>query len=251
MSRIASPFQSRQSSKAEDAHLGPPQPHVAQVCQESACCRSGSTRPSWSHTCLHHLLPGSILLRRPGAYSPVMRQALVLPPAIYRSRSPPSARVPLPLVAGFVGATGGRRRARHAIYPRRTCAGRRTRHEREVSSLSDRLGRVGAGGPAFEGAQIRHGIRGAPAPSTARPSTTTCTSTPRRDRRPRHLRLGLIDSWPAPRHPRHRPTGLIQVEARDELPPNSAIAWSCWGAPVHRVQAGRGRRHARDRPDPG
>jgi uncharacterized 2Fe-2S/4Fe-4S cluster protein (DUF4445 family) len=141
--------------------------HVAEVCREAGVL------PKWiykvvivGNTCMHHLLLGidpSYVGLAP--YAPVMRQALTLPARDLPLKVAPDARVCLlPLVAGFVGADAVAVALATRIYAAtdvRVAVDIGTNGEVLLGSR-DRLWACSApAGPAFEGAQIRHGMRGA------------------------------------------------------------------------------------------
>jgi len=179
------------------------------------------------NTCMHHMLlgidPTHVGL---APYAPVVRHAVVLPARALHLKVNPEARVCfLPIVAGFVGADAVAGVLATRIYESplpRALVDIGTNGE-VVMGTRDRLMACSApAGPALEGAQIRHGMRGAAGAidrvwlegDTIRyhvlgegPPQGICGS-------------GLIDAvavaldsgvldW----------TGLIQVEARDRLPP--------------------------------
>lgn len=140
---------------------------VAEVCEQSGVL------PKWiykavvvGNTCMHHLLLGidpSYVGLAP--YAPVMRHPLVLPARELFLRIAPEARVCLlPLVAGFVGAD-----AVGVALATRIDEGPEVRVAVDIGTNGevllgsrDRLWAASApAGPALEGAQIRHGMRGA------------------------------------------------------------------------------------------
>jgi uncharacterized 2Fe-2S/4Fe-4S cluster protein (DUF4445 family) len=118
------------------------------------------------NTCMHHVLLGidpTYVGLSP--YSAVLRHPLVLPARTLRLKVNPEARVCfLPLVAGFVGAD-----AVGAALATRLDESARVRavvdigtNGEVVMGTRDRLMACSApAGPALEGAQIRHGMRGA------------------------------------------------------------------------------------------
>src|SRR6266403_1478208 len=204
MSRIAfAQFNPTNLRKLQTRIVGLLNQHVAEV------CRTSGVLPKWiykavvvGNTCMHHLLlgidPSHVGL---APYAPVMRHAAVLPARELLLKIAPEARVCLlPLVAGFVGADavavalGSRERLFACSAP---------------------------AGPALEGAQIRHGMRGAQGAVDrvtidADVRVHTIGETPALgicgsgliDLLAGLLDAGVID-W----------TGLIRVEARDSLPP--------------------------------
>jgi uncharacterized 2Fe-2S/4Fe-4S cluster protein (DUF4445 family) len=141
--------------------------HIAEVCRESG------VMPKWiykvvivGNTCMHHLLLGidpSYVGLAP--YAPVMRHAVIRPARDLSLKIAPEARVCLlPLVAGFVGAD-----AVAVALATRLDRGQALRLAVDIGTNGEVLlawrGRLWAcsapAGPAFEGAQIRHGMRGA------------------------------------------------------------------------------------------
>jgi len=200
--------------------------HVAEVCRESGVL------PRWiykvvvvGNSCMHHLLLGidpSWLGLAP--YAPVMRHALVLPARDLNLLVAPEARVCLlPLVAGFVGADAV------AVALATRLDGGGVRLAVDIGTNGEVLlaagGRLWAcsapAGPAFEGAQIRHGMRAAPGAIDRvtvdedirlhtigeAPAQGICGSGLV------DLVAGLLDAGVID------PTGLIQVERREALPP--------------------------------
>src|SRR5437762_3575732 len=118
------------------------------------------------NTCMHHLLLGidpSYVGLAP--YAPVMRHPLVLPARELFLKVAPEARVCLlPIVAGFVGADAVAVALATRIYESaevRVAVDIGTNGEVLLGSR-DRLWACSApAGPALEGGQIRHGLRGA------------------------------------------------------------------------------------------
>src|SRR5213596_3229351 len=179
------------------------------------------------NTCMHHLLLGidpSWVGLAP--YAPVMRHALVLPARELFLKVAPEARVCLlPLVAGFVGADAVALATR--IYESaevRIAVDIGTNGEVLLGSR-DRLWACSApAGPALEGAQIRHGMRGALGAidrvtvdddihvhTIGEADPLGICGSGLIDLLAGLLDTGVID-W----------TGLIQVETRDALPPRLA-----------------------------
>jgi uncharacterized 2Fe-2S/4Fe-4S cluster protein (DUF4445 family) len=175
---------------------------------------------------MHHLLLGidpSYVGLAP--YAPVMRHALVLPACDLFLKVAPEARVCLlPLVAGFVGADAVAVALATRIHesPEVRIAVDIGTNGEVVLGSRDRLWACSApAGPALEGAQIRHGMRGAlGAIDRVRvgddvevhtigeaPALGICGSGVI------DLLAGLLDAGAIDA------TGLIQVEARDALPP--------------------------------
>src|SRR5881394_2980644 len=118
------------------------------------------------NTCMHHLLlgidPSHVGL---APYAPVMRHPLVLPARELFLKVAPEARVCLlPLVAGFVGADAVAVALATRIYEgdtRRIAVDIGTNGEVLLGSAARLWACSAPAGPALEGAQIRHGMRGA------------------------------------------------------------------------------------------
>jgi uncharacterized 2Fe-2S/4Fe-4S cluster protein (DUF4445 family) len=141
--------------------------HVAEVCRESGVLAK------WIHkvvvvgnTCMHHLLLGidpSWVGLAP--YAPVMRHAAVLPARDLHLRLPPDTPVCLlPVVAGFVGADAVAVALATRIHESpelRIAVDIGTNGEVLLGSRERLLACSAPAGPALEGAQIRHGMRGA------------------------------------------------------------------------------------------
>ena len=228
MSRIAfAQFNPTNLRKLQTRIVGLLNQHVAEV------CRTSGVLPKWiykavvvGNTCMHHLLlgidPSHVGL---APYAPVMRHAAVLSARELPLKIAPEARVCLlPLVAGFVGAdaVAVALATRLADSPAlRVAVDIGTNGEVLLGSRERLLACSAPAGPALEGAQIRHGMRGA---QGAIDKVTidhdvhihTIGETPALgicgsgliDLLAGLLDAGVID-W----------TGLIQVEARDSLPP--------------------------------
>ena len=228
MSRIAfAQFNPINLRKLQTRIVGLLNQHVAEV------CRTSGVLPKWiykavvvGNTCMHHLLlgidPSHVGL---APYAPVMRHAAVLPARELPLKIAPEARVCLlPLVAGFVGAdaVAVALATRLADSPAlRVAVDIGTNGEVLLGSRERLLACSAPAGPALEGAQIRHGMRGAQGAIDKvtighdvhihtigeTPALGICGSGLI------DLLAGLLDAgvvdW----------TGLIQVEARDSLPP--------------------------------
>jgi uncharacterized 2Fe-2S/4Fe-4S cluster protein (DUF4445 family) len=201
--------------------------HIAQACREAGVL------PKWiykvvvvGNTCMHHLLLGidpSYVGLAP--YAPVTRRPLVLAARELHLNIAPEARVCLlPLVAGFVGAD-----AVAVALATRLYAGTELRVAVDIGTNGEvllgsreRLWACSApAGPAFEGAQIRHGMRGALGAidrvsvdddvhvhTLGEGDALGICGSGLLDLLAGLLDAGVID-----------PTGLIQVEARDALAP--------------------------------
>ncbi|MBI2529016.1 MAG: DUF4445 domain-containing protein [Candidatus Rokubacteria bacterium] len=141
--------------------------HIERVAADSGVL------PKWiykivvvGNTCMHHLLlgidPSHVGL---APYAPVMRHPLVLPARELFLKVNPEARVCLlPLVAGFVGAdaVGVALATRIAETPETRIAVDIGTNGEVLLGSRDRLWACSApAGPALEGAQLRHGMRGA------------------------------------------------------------------------------------------
>ncbi len=118
------------------------------------------------NTCMHHVLLGidvSYLGLAP--YAPVIREAQSIPASVLPLKNAPRAQVcTLPILAGFVGADAMACVLSTQIY---TGTGIRclvdigTNGEMVMGSRERLIACSAPAGPAFEGAQIRHGMRGA------------------------------------------------------------------------------------------
>ncbi|SRR5712692_9464820 len=141
--------------------------HIGEVCRESGVLAK------WIHkvvvvgnTCMHHILlgidPSHVGL---APYAPVMRHPLVLPARdLFLKLGPEVPVCLLPIVAGFVGADAVAVALATRIYDSaevRIAVDIGTNGEVILGSR-DRLWACSApAGPALEGGQIRHGMRGA------------------------------------------------------------------------------------------
>jgi uncharacterized 2Fe-2S/4Fe-4S cluster protein (DUF4445 family) len=229
MSRIAfAQFNPGNLRKLTTRIIGLLNQHVAEVCREAGVL------PKWiykavvvGNTCMHHLLLGidpSWVGLAP--YAPVMRHPLVLPARDLFLKIAPEARVCLlPLVAGFVGAD-----AVAVALATRLDTGKSLRLAVDIGTNGEVLlgsrqrlwGCSAPAGPAFEGAQIRHGMRGAQGAIDRvvveddvrvhtigeAPPLGICGSG-LIDLLAGLLQAGVID-----------PSGLIRVEERNTLPPS-------------------------------
>jgi uncharacterized 2Fe-2S/4Fe-4S cluster protein (DUF4445 family) len=231
MSRIAfAQFNPGNLRKLHTRIIGLLNQHIEQICRESGVL------PKWiykivvvGNTCMHHVLlgidPSHVGL---APYAPVMRHPVVLAARELFLKVAPEARVCLlPLVAGFVGADAVGVALATRIYESadtRIAVDIGTNGEVLLGSR-DRLWACSApAGPALEGAQIRHGMRGAlgaidrvAVDDDIRVHTIGETDalgicgSGIIDLLAGLLDAGVID-W----------TGLIQVEARAVLPPRLA-----------------------------
>jgi uncharacterized 2Fe-2S/4Fe-4S cluster protein (DUF4445 family) len=196
--------------------------------------RSG-VLPQWiykitvvGNTGMHHMLlgvdPTHVGL---APYAPVLRQPLVIPARALHLKVNPEARVcVLPLVAGFVGADAVAVALATRIYESpviRAAVDIGTNGEVLMGTRERLMACSAPAGPALEGAQIRHGMRGAVGAIDRvwleagdlrhhvlgeAPPQGICGSG-LIDAVAVALDAGLID-W----------TGLIRVEAREELAPD-------------------------------
>jgi uncharacterized 2Fe-2S/4Fe-4S cluster protein (DUF4445 family) len=201
--------------------------HVTEVCREAGVL------PKWiykavivGNTCMHHLLLGidpSWVGLAP--YAPVMRHPLELAARELPLKIAPEARVCLlPLVAGFVGADAvavGLATRIYAGAEQRAAVDIGTNGEVLLGSRAHLWACSAPAGPAFEGAQIRHGMRGAQGAIDRvavaddiqvhtigeAPALGICGSGLI------DLLAGLLDAGVID------PSGLIQVEARAALAP--------------------------------
>ena len=168
MSRIAfAQFHPGNLRKLHTRIVGLLNQHIEEICRQSGVLAKWIYKVVVvGNTCMHHLLLGidpSYVGLAP--YAPVMRHALVLPARELFLKVAPEARVCLlPLVAGFVGADAVAVALATRIYESaeiRIAVDIGTNGEVLLGSR-DRLWACSApAGPALEGAQIRHGMRGA------------------------------------------------------------------------------------------
>jgi uncharacterized 2Fe-2S/4Fe-4S cluster protein (DUF4445 family) len=228
MSRIAfAQFNPGNLRKLQTRIVGLLNQHVAEV------CRASGVLPRWiykvvvvGNTCMHHLLLGidpSWVGLAP--YAPVMRHALTLSARALFLKVAPEARVCLlPLVAGFVGADAvAVALATHLDdgEPWRLAVDIGTNGE-VLLGAPPRLWACSApAGPAFEGGQVRHGMRAAAGAidrvtvgddldvhTIGEGDALGLCGSGLLDLVAGLLGAGVVD-W----------TGLIQVERRDALPP--------------------------------
>jgi len=228
MSRIAfAQFNPGNLRKLHTRILGLVNQHIAEV------CRASGVLSKWiykvvvvGNTCMHHVLlgidPSHVGL---APYAPVMRHALTLPARELFLKVAPEARVCLlPIVAGFVGADAVAVALATHIYEgdiQRIAVDIGTNGEVLLGSAARLWACSAPAGPAFEGGQIRHGMRGAAgAIDRARVSDDIDVHTIGEADALGICGSGLLDlvaglldagvvDW----------TGLIQVETRDALPP--------------------------------
>jgi uncharacterized 2Fe-2S/4Fe-4S cluster protein (DUF4445 family) len=168
MSRIAfAQFNPGNLRKLQTRILGLLNQHIAEV------CRASGVLARWiykvvvvGNTCMHHVLLGidpSWVGLAP--YAPVMRHALELSARELFLKIAPQARVCLlPLVAGFVGADAVAVALATRIHDGddlRIAVDIGTNGEVLLGSAARLWACSAPAGPAFEGGQIRHGMRGA------------------------------------------------------------------------------------------
>ncbi|HEY2991902.1 MAG TPA: ASKHA domain-containing protein [Methylomirabilota bacterium] len=228
MSRIAfAQFNPGNLRKLHTRILGLLNQHVAEV------CRASGVLSKWiykvvvvGNTCMHHVLlgidPSHVGL---APYAPVMRHALSLPARELFLKVAPEARVCLlPIVAGFVGADAVAVALATHIYEgdtQRIAVDIGTNGEVLLGSAARLMACSAPAGPAFEGGQIRHGMRGAGGAidratidddlhvhTIGEADALGICGSGLLDLVAGLLDAGIVD-W----------TGLIQVESRDALPP--------------------------------
>jgi uncharacterized 2Fe-2S/4Fe-4S cluster protein (DUF4445 family) len=228
MSRIAfAQFNPVNLRKLHTRILGLLNQHVAEVCGASGVLAKWIYKVVVvGNTCMHHVLlgidPSHVGL---APYAPVMRHALTLPARELFLKVAPEARVCLlPIVAGFVGADAvAVALATHIDEgdTQRIAVDIGTNGEVLLGSAARLMACSAPAGPAFEGGQIRHGMRGAAgAVDRVRVGEDIVVHTIGEadalgicgsgllDLVAGLLDAGVID-W----------TGLIQTESRDALPP--------------------------------
>jgi uncharacterized 2Fe-2S/4Fe-4S cluster protein (DUF4445 family) len=168
MSRIAfAQFNPGNLRKLHTRIIGLLNQHVAEVCRESGVLAKWIYKAVIvGNTCMHHLAlgidPSHVGL---APYAPVMRHAATLPARDVLLKIAPEGRVCLlPLVAGFVGADA----VAVALATRladtdalRIAVDIGTNGEVILGSRTRLMACSAPAGPALEGAQIRHGMRGA------------------------------------------------------------------------------------------
>ncbi len=228
MSRIAfAQFNPANLRKLQTRIIGLLNQHVEEIAQLSGVL------PKWiykvvvvGNTCMHHILLGidpSYVGLAP--YAPVMRHPLVLPARELFLKVNPEARVCLlPIVAGFVGADAVAVALATRIYESpeiRVAVDIGTNGEVLLGSKRHLWACSAPAGPALEGAQIRHGMRGALGAidrvrieddveihTIGEASPLGICGSGIIDALAKMLDRGIVDH-----------TGLIQVERRDRLPP--------------------------------
>jgi uncharacterized 2Fe-2S/4Fe-4S cluster protein (DUF4445 family) len=231
MSRIAfAQFNPGNLRKLHTRIIGLLNQHIEQICRESGVLAKWIYKVVVvGNTCMHHLLlgidPSHVGL---APYAPVMRHAVTLAARDLFLKVAPEARVCLlPLVAGFVGADAVAVALATRIYESaeiRVAVDIGTNGEVILGSRDHLWACSAPAGPALEGAQIRHGMRGAlGAIDRVRVDDDVHVHTIGETDALGICGSGIIDliaglldarviDW----------TGLIQVEARDTLPPKLA-----------------------------
>jgi len=178
------------------------------------------------NTCMHHIVLG-IDPSHVGAapYAPVMRHPVVLPAHELFLKVNPEARVCLlPIVAGFVGADTMGVVLATRIYESpetRIVVDIGTNGEVVLGSKTHLWACSAPAGPALEGAQLKHGMRGAlgaidrvtitddvEVHTIGEASAIGICGSGTIDALAQMLDAGILDH-----------TGLIQVDKRDQLPP--------------------------------
>jgi uncharacterized 2Fe-2S/4Fe-4S cluster protein (DUF4445 family) len=168
MSRIAfAQFNPGNLRKLHTRILGLLNRHVEQVCRESGVLAKWIYKVVVvGNTCMHHILLGidpTYVGLAP--YAPVMRHPVTLPARELFLKIAPEARVCLlPIVAGFVGADAVAVALATRIGDRpevRIAVDIGTNGEVLLGSREHLWAASAPAGPALEGAQIRHGMRGA------------------------------------------------------------------------------------------
>jgi uncharacterized 2Fe-2S/4Fe-4S cluster protein (DUF4445 family) len=228
MSRIAfAQFNPGNLRKLHTRIVGLLNQHIAQICNDSGVLAKWIYKVVVvGNTCMHHILlgidPSHVGL---APYAPVMRHALTLSARELFLKVAPEARVCLlPLVAGFVGADAVGVALATRIYESaevRIAVDIGTNGEVLLGSRERLWACSAPAGPALEGAQIRHGMRGAlGAIDRVRVDDDIHVHTIGEADALGICGSGIIDllaglldggviDW----------TGLIQVDARDSLPP--------------------------------
>ena len=228
MSRIAfAQFNPGNLRKLHTRIVGLLNQHVEQICRDSGVLAKWIYKVVVvGNTCMHHILlgidPSHVGL---APYAPVMRHAVTLSARELFLKVAPEARVCLlPLVAGFVGADAVGVALATRIYDSaeiRIAVDIGTNGEVLLGSRERLWACSAPAGPALEGAQIRHGMRGALGAidqvtidddihvhTIGEADALGICGSGVIDLLAGLLDRGVID-W----------TGLIQVDARDSLPP--------------------------------
>ena len=168
MSRIAfAQFNPGNLRKLQSRIIGLLNEHIEEIVKQSGVLAKWIYKVVVvGNTCMHHILLGidpSYVGLAP--YAPVMRHPLVLPARELFLKVNPEARVCLlPIVAGFVGADAVAVALATRIYESpeiRIAVDIGTNGEVLLGSKAHLWACSAPAGPALEGAQIRHGMRGA------------------------------------------------------------------------------------------
>ncbi|MEK6666349.1 MAG: ASKHA domain-containing protein [candidate division NC10 bacterium] len=228
MSRIAfAQFNPANLRKLQTRIIGLLNQHVEEIVRQSGVLAKWIYKVVVvGNTCMHHILLGidpSYVGLAP--YAPVMRHPLVLPARDLFLKVNPEARVCLlPIVAGFVGADAVAVALATRIYESpeiRIAVDIGTNGEVLLGSKAHLWACSAPAGPALEGAQIRHGMRGAlgaiervaigddvEVHTIGEAAPLGICGSGIIDALAGMLDAGIIDH-----------TGLIQVDHRDRLPP--------------------------------
>jgi len=228
MSRIAfAQFNPANLRKLQTRIIGLLNQHVEEIVRQSGVLAKWIYKVVVvGNTCMHHILLGidpSYVGLAP--YAPVMRHPLVLPASDLFLKVNPEARVCLlPIVAGFVGADAVAVALATRIYESpeiRIAVDIGTNGEVLLGSKAHLWACSAPAGPALEGAQIRHGMRGALGAidrvaigndvdihTIGEAAPLGICGSGIIDALAGMLDAGIIDH-----------TGLIQVDHRDRLPP--------------------------------
>src|SRR6266850_2296774 len=227
MSRIAfAQFNPGNLRKLHTRIVGLLNQHVEQICRDSGVLAKWIYKVVVvGNTCMHHILlgidPSHVGL---APYAPVMRHALTVSARELFLKVAPEARVCLlPIVAGFVGADAVGVALATRIYEGdvlRIAVDIGTNGEVLLGSAARLWACSAPAGPALEGGQIRHGMRGAAGAidrvrvegdievhTLGETDALGICGSGLLDLVAGLLDAGVID-W----------TGLIQIEARDALP---------------------------------
>ena len=228
MSRIAfAQFNPANLRKLQTRIIGLLNQHVEEIVRQSGVLAKWIYKVVVvGNTCMHHILLGidpSYVGLAP--YAPVMRHPLVIPARDLFLKVNPEARVCLlPIVAGFVGADAVAVALATRIYESpeiRIAVDIGTNGEVLLGSKAHLWACSAPAGPALEGAQIRHGMRGAlgaidrvaigpdvEVHTIGEAAPLGICGSGIIDALAGMLDAGIIDH-----------TGLIQVDHRDRLPP--------------------------------
>jgi uncharacterized 2Fe-2S/4Fe-4S cluster protein (DUF4445 family) len=228
MSRIAfAQFNPANLRKLQTRIIGLLNQHVEEIVRQSGVLAKWIYKVVVvGNTCMHHVLLGidpSYVGLAP--YAPVMRHPLVLPARDLFLKVNPEARICLlPIVAGFVGADAVAVALATRIYESsevRIAVDIGTNGEVLLGGKTRLWACSAPAGPALEGAQIRHGMRGALGAidrvtigddveihTIGEVAPLGICGSGIIDALAQMLDAGIIDH-----------TGLIQVDERDRLPP--------------------------------